>query len=431
MVSSASRTRELLLLIGLFAAVCWPLITSLETSNYLFDELNYHLPAVRQIAEKWPALDLATDSLSATAPGYHYVLATISQITGDGMRRIRLINWAVSALLLGILFIHARRQLSFKDALFLILPFAGSNFFIKSSSWVVTDNAALLLVTLSLLSVLKSAPRMRDRIATSLVTAAAVFVRQLTIWTTFLPLASCLYKKPVAQESRSFWRGVILSTAMAVPALIVLALLYRAWGGLVPPVWRDASLHFSTAGPVYLISVFAIFGFFYLPNESIRWAISVTGRRGVAIAFLAGVLFSLTTETTHSYLAGRWGGYLWLLAMRLPIFAEHSLLFAVLTGLGVATIFLFWRSLRERGEHQAASVFLLGLAAFAATFLVNRQIFHRYFEPTVLIFLIVMGPLLIAKSAHLPSWRWRAAACGILQLAATLYTAHASILFGS
>jgi hypothetical protein len=423
-----NRFRELLLLLGLFAGICWPLISTLQTSNFVFDEFNYHLPAVRQIAEKWPALDLANDSLSATAPGYHYALATLAQVTGDGMRRMRLINWTLSAALLAFVYLYARRTLSYLDASLLVIPLAASNFFIKSASWLVTDNAALFLVAVALIATLKPVLSRGEKFWLSLAAAAAVFVRQLTIWTAVLPLARCFGNSTSSNGSR--WSEVRVAILMALPAAVVLALLFRAWGGFVPPIWAEASLRFSTAGPVYLLSVVALFGVFFLPPESIRSAFDPSGRAAAAIAFFAGVLFSLTTETTFNYEFGRWGGYLWSLAMRLPTVGEHSLLFAGLCGVGAVVIVLFWRSLRAHGEFQAASVFALGLAAWASTFLVNRQIFHRYFEPTALIFLIAIGPLLLSKNPSQAGWRWRMGACGVLQLAATFYSAHAAVFFG-
>jgi hypothetical protein len=427
MAHATARFRELLLLLGLFACICWPLLSTLETSNFVFDELNYHLPAVRQIAEKWPAIDLVADSLSATAPGYHYALATLSQVTGHGMRRMRLINWALSAGLLAFVYLYARRSLSYLDASLLTIPLATSNFFIKSASWVVTDNAALLLVAIALFASLRPVLSGGGKFWLSLAAAAAVFVRQLTVWIAILPLARCIGQSASSKDHR--WREPSIAIFMALPAAIVLSLLYRAWGGLVPPTWADTSIRFSTAGPVYLLSVVALFGIFFLPTESIRSAVYKSERRITTTAFLAGVLFSFTTETSFSYGLGRWGGYLWSLALRLPMLGEHSLLFAGLCGVGSVVVLLFWRGLRAQGEVRVASIFVLGLTAWASTFVVNRQIFHRYFEPTALIFLIAIGPFLLTKSASLTSWRWRMGACGAMQLIATFYSAHAAIFF--
>ena len=84
----------------LFALLCLPLLVSDRVTNYTFDESNYHLPAIRQIRAHWPRLDLLADSLSATAPGYQYALATASFVTTSHRLPLRLVNFAVS---LGVL----------------------------------------------------------------------------------------------------------------------------------------------------------------------------------------------------------------------------------------------------------------------------------------------------------------------------------------
>jgi hypothetical protein len=419
------RRRELLLIIGLFAATCWPLMSSLQTSNYVFDELNYHLPAVRQIASHWPALDLERDSLSATAPGYHYALATVSQITGDGMRRMRFINWAVSAALLAMIYVFIRKRLPATESMLLISPFAASNFFIKSACWVVTDNAALFLTAMSLFAALEyAAPAAKIRL--SLASAAAVFVRQMAVWTTVLPFAAAL--KPGTPFDSSRRREILIALLLAVPGFIAVALLIHAWGGLVPPIWSETSVRLSTAGPIYLLSVLGIFGYLVLPDNTLHLLFQPAFRRTALIVFAVGMLFSLTSETSHSYEHGRWGGYLWSLAMRLPVVSGHSVLFALLCGLGALVVALLFKSLVVEGKKDVATVFLIGLAAWAATFVVNRQIFHRYFEPTVLIFLISFCSQLTTRDDEDGTWRWRLGGCGLLQLTATFVSAHGTVL---
>jgi hypothetical protein len=427
MTPPAQRARELLLLLGLFAAICWPLISSSQPSNYRFDELNYHLPAVRQISDRWPQLDLVEDSLSATAPGYHYVLATVAQLVGHDVQRMRVVNWSLSAGLLAMIYLYARRRLPYLDATLLVLPFAASNFFIKSASWIVTDNAALFLTAIALFAALKPSLTPGDKVGASLNAAAAVFVRQLTIWTIALPLASWIGGRGSQKENtrREFSHAALMS----LPALLVLLALYLAWGGLVPPIWRETSLRLSTAGPIYLLSLIGLFGFVYLPGDALKQAFTPSQWRTTLAVFLAGALFSLTSETTHNHELGRWGGYLWSAGMWLPTVSGHSVLFFVLCGAGSLAVFLFWRGLRAQGESQSAAVFALGLAAWAATFVVNRQSFHRYFEPMILLFLIAIGPTIIAHSTALRGWRWRMAVCGFIQLVLTFLSAHASILF--
>jgi hypothetical protein len=83
--------------------------------------------------------------------------------------------------------------------------------------------------------------------------------------------------------------------------------------------------------------------------------------------------------------------------------------------------------LSVKGNNQAAIVFLAGFTAWVVTFVVNRQVFHRYFEPTILVFLIALVPMLVRDAPHLRRWRLGLAFCSAGQLVLTLATAHLAI----
>jgi len=415
----ANLFRETVLLCALFGCLCLPLILSRQECNYSQDEASFHLPAVRQISTHWPLVDVANDSLSATAPGYHYFLATVSLVTGQNVVALRLVNWLVSAFVLVVLYRHVRKLLPRLDATLVLLPLVFSSFFVKSASWVVTDNAALLLVTLCLLSCLKKRTEDRHTWLESLICCAAVFVRQMTVWLVALTWAAAI-ASPSAERRRRLaqaWAGSILPLA-------VLAFLVFRWSGLVPPAWRETSMTLSFAGPVYLLSVFAIFGFFFFPSPlepRLSRNIALVG----VVAF--GAILFLAQPTFPDHAAGRWGGYLWNLAGFFPDPAGRNLLFAVLCPSGMVYVVRLWQALSIRGNSHSATVFILGLTAWAATFIVNRQVFHRYFEPTILVFLIALVPLLLPGAHNLRRWRLGLGLCSALQLALTLATAHLAV----
>jgi len=416
-----SLFRETVLLCVLFGCLCFPLIFSKQECNYSQDETSFHLPAVRQISAHWPSLDVANDSLSATAPGYHYFLATVSFITGQNVVTLRLVNWAVSTLVLVVLYRHVRRLLPRLDSTLILLPLAFSNFFVKSASWVVTDNAALLLVTLCLLSCLKQRTRARQNWTESLLICASVFIRQMTVWLLGLPWAAALASPTAERRRRLMQAGV-----GTLPPLAVLAFLAFRWSGLVPPAWRDTSTAVSLVGPVYLLSVFSTFAIFYLPSQPsaptrLLWKFTLGG------AAVFGFVLSLFPSTIPDYATGRWGGYLWNLAGYCPSPGGRNLLFVTLCTIGTVWVARIWLMLSVKENIQAATVFLAGLTAWAATFVVNRQVFHRYFEPTILVFLIALVPMLVQGAPNLRRWRLGLAFCSAVQLALTLATAHLSI----
>jgi len=180
----------------------------------------------------------------------------------------------------------------------------------------------------------------------------------------------------------------------------------------------------SFAGPVYLLSVFAIFGFFFFPSPlepRLSRNIALVG----VVAF--GAILFLAQPTFPDHAAGRWGGYLWNLAGFFPDPAGRNLLFAVLCPSGMVYVVRLWQALSIRGNSHSATVFILGLTAWAATFIVNRQVFHRYFEPTILVFLIALVPLLLPGAHNLRRWRLGLGLCSALQLALTLATAHLAV----
>lgn len=421
LVTPARLFRETVLLCALFGGLCFPLIFSKQECNYSQDESSFHLPAIRQIAAHWPLLDIANDSLSATAPGYHYLLATAALLTGQSTVALRLINWTVSVLVLIVLFRHVRTHLSGLDAALVLLPLGCSSFFVKSASWVVTDNAALLLVTLCILSCLKKRADTHGDWKTSLLIAVSVFIRQMTIWLAVLPLASAI-TSPHEERRRKIVRACLWS----IPPFVMLSVLIIKWSGLVPPAWRETSVALSSAGPVYLLSVFALFAFFYLPNY--RTASEFKPERTLLVsAAFVGLVLSLLQPTTPDHTAGRWGGYLWNLAEYFPQLADRDLIFCLLCPLGTIAVAAVWQTLIAKGNHQAAVLFIVGLIAWTATFVVNRQAFHRYFEPTILVFFISLTPLLVQKTASLRRWRIGLALCSVAQLGVTLATAHLAV----
>ena len=405
-----------------FALLCWPLIFLSHPSNYEGDEKAFYLPAIEAMRAHWPRLDLQADSLSATAPGYAYVLATASYVVGHSVFALRLVNWGLSLAVLFLLWSVLNRT-RVRALTLALAPLALSNFFVKSASWVVTDNAALLLVAACLIQLLFSPSAVAGTRAAVLV-AAGVLVRQISLWLA-APLAIRTWHD--VRASRQWLRGL----AMLIP-LPPLFWLLAAWGGLVPPRWAMVypDHEFSGAAGLYLLAVVATLAPAYyfavvdrprfLQDLRSFWPLVGTG---------FGLAFALTCPSLPNHDAGRWGGYWWTLAGRMPAIGGHSIVFLVLAPLGGVFAGLMLARLWREVDRLPRYIWLAAAAGWAATLFVNRLTFHRYFEPPLLVLLICWIALL-AKAR--PGFRlqrlWPLAVLSTIQLLLTLTTAHARAL---
>jgi hypothetical protein len=400
-----------------FALLCTPLILSTGTSNLQSDEASYYLPAIAQIRSHWPHLDLTADSLSATAPGYPYFLASLSVLFGSSVTLFRVCNALVSLATLTLLW-SLLRQRGGRALTLALLPLALSNFFVKSSGWVVTDNAALFATATTLLA-LFFIPGRNGLILAALAATGAVMTRQMSIWL-IAPLAYRIWSD--VQVDRRLWRFGLL----ALP-IIPLVILVSAWGGLVPPIWQKAlplGSAFAGAPLIYLLTVVATLAPAYY------YSMTTPSERRADLATpwlwtlpLAALILLASSNTLQDMDAGRWGGYWWSLAALLPRTGLVSWIFVPLAPLGALLAGILVRRLWIGAGPGLALLWLAAVLGWAGTCLVNRLVFQRYFEPPVLLFLVLWAALL-AKSTPSPR-AWPLVALATLQLTLTLVTVHA------
>jgi hypothetical protein len=403
-----------------FLLLCAPLLFSKGKTNLSADEATYYLPAISQIRNHWPALDLTADSLSATAPGYPYVLAGISRLTGEHVLTLRMLNWLVSLLVLWALW-RLLYQTGGQVMCLLLLPLVFDNFFVKSSGYVVTDNAALLGIVGSLICIfhrVDTCTNLRGSLAATL----AVCVRQNNIW-----LAAPLGINLLTQAYQERKWGVLL---MGLVPFIPLGIMYWVWGGLVPPIWRETHevRNFINTMPiVYLGTIMSVIGMpFYLSFTNWpQW------RRDVRSAWpwlagFGGLVLAGCTNSLPDKASGHWGGYWWTIADRFPSIGHASLLFLLLAPVGAWLAGAMVQRLWHKAETRPSVLYILALLAWVLTLTSNRQVFQRYCEPTLIIFLI-MWTVLITKqnNRYQPARMWPIWALSGVQLALTLVTAVA------
>ena len=408
----------------LFALLCAPLLFSPGENAYTYDEVSYHLPAIRQIQQQWPRLDVNADSLSATAPGYHYALATLSMATGSHVLVLRLATWVLSLGLLALLwrlFDQSHRPL----AVAALLPLACSNFYVKSASWIVTDNPALLGMAATLAAVLFIQGRHGTWLG-GILAAVTTFIRQMYIWLVLPVLVSAVFRLFKRRD-----RGYpVIDLASALPACAILALLIGSWGGLVPPKWITAH-HSPDSSPLtflcYLFAVFFIMGVFY----QMAFSSDEKFPHFPKIPAIAGALLGLSlvamSATNYNPQAGRWGGYLWAATQHLPSIGGRSLVFILLTPAGAALLAVMISRLLQRANGIIAFPWIVAFAAWAVSSLPNTQIFHRYYEPAIIIFLILWTLLMLrAGAVARPAWL---RLLSVIQILVTLATAHYRVYF--
>jgi hypothetical protein len=309
-----------------------------------------------------------------------------------------------------------------------VLPLACSNFFVKSASWIVTDNPALLAMTATL-ALLLLVPRPGTTACAGGLAAAAVFVRQIYAWL----VAPILLR--VWFDCRGRRDGARWTWALAVlPPLGTVGLLALAWGGLVPPGWRVTHYPAGTnpAAPlVYGLAVLGgLGGFYYCALARANWRADC-GASSARIGAGLGLALALAGPTNTSMPAGRWGGYLWNLAEHLPAPAGRSLVFLGLAPLGGAIVGMLFERLRTESGRATAWLWLASYATWLLSYAPNRLVFHRYFEPATLVFL-VFWLLLIrrARPDRSPAWCVPLGVLATGQVMITLLTAHYHVFFG-
>jgi len=221
---------------------------------------------------------------------------------------------------------------------------------------------------------------------------------------------------------------------MPLAPILVLGLLVAAWGGAVPPAWRQLSYPGASnlfAPLVYELAVLAcVGGFFYAAVAGPDWRTDFSNR-WIWLAAALGLAAAVVGPTSFSVSAGRWGGYLWLVAARLPAPAGRSLVFLILAPVGGAITGLLITRLRAETNATKFGLWACAFVMWSLSQLANRQIFHRYFEPPILVFLILWLLMILRSRAADSATRWLPLGLLVLgQLIITLAVVHYQVFSG-
>ncbi len=434
-----------LVLACLMLAACLPVIFSGTTrGRAAYDSINYHEKAIRQFAQELPTPNLK-DYLSATTPGYHLVLAAVGRGVGgigaDGVpayekdltpvtpdpriaserRMLQCVglcftlallylvgHWGEASLRAGA--IGPRATL----AMFCVaLPLVGSPYIYQSAAWLLPDNAAWLGVLAVLLLALRPRLELRTIVAMGLVLVWLVLSRQIHAWVAGLVWAAAWVGAGVPGDRaggpllsvrdlfpKGGMRAVALRVGLAVvctlPAALVLGWFWRLWDNqLVPPTfvtWHHAGVQAAT--PAFVLSLVALFAPFFAawlwPGLRSAWR----SQRGWLVgAGVVGLLLAAGPATAWDFDHGRFGG-VWGVYRVVGEVGGRSLALMVLSPLGAAVVVAALAGVTVRQRW----VMLAALCGFAAANCANPQLWQRYHEPFVLLWLIVIAVLAAARA---------------------------------
>ena len=450
---------------------CTPVILSGTTrGRAAYDSINYHEKAIRQFAQELPKPDLR-DYMSATTPGYHLVLAAAGRALGvrtadapvyetvlvppapaapdpvlaRERTRLQFIGLGFSLALLYLVGAWSERRLAAGGlepgpaiaAAALCLPLIGSPYIYQSAAWLLPDNSAWLAVAAILLLALRPPARVNGTLIAlmGVLLVWLVLARQIHAWAAGLvwltawlsvslnrdrhpagPLLSLGDLIPRAGMTALTPR-LALGVAWTLPAAAVLAGFWLLWNHqLVPPTfvtWHHAGLQLAT--PAFILSLVALAAPFFC--SWLRPGVLIARRDHRVALFIAaaiGLALALLPPTAYDFEHGRFGG-VWTAYRRAGAVGGRSLALAALAPLGAAVVTgaLAGMAVRQRW------IMVGALAGFAVANCANPQLWQRYHEPFVLLWLITAAAL-ISVNAHTPPGArpglWRLAGPALLAL---------------
>jgi hypothetical protein len=355
------------------------------------DELNYHLPTIRQFASQLPFPDLG-HYVAAQTPLFHLLMAYIGKVIGYELWRLRLVEALISyGLALAVYSLLWRRlRIGRTQSLALTVLFVLSPYVYGTSFRLLTDNLALLFSVLTL----ERLERFREdrRVATfgvaCICISAAILTRQSTAF--LLPIAG-LYALRCGAGVAGRAGLLALTGIAAVPA----GVLFLSWHGLVPPGGDPSSCGLCPAGragakhgglvvqtPELALATIGLYGaVLFGPGvlRALRGASGKAARGPVAVAALGAVLLLAFPARPGAHAAG----VIWSAARHLPAVDGTSLLFwALVPFAGVVLWF------RVRVAPRAWPVLAL-LGCFLVGALVIRYPWQKYVDPYSLLVLLL------------------------------------------
>lgn len=364
------------------------------------DHLNFHEPAIYRFASQWPHPDFH-DYVSATTPGYHVVLAWCVHTFGLERQGLQVVSSLFSGLMLGLIGWSLAGSVGPRRAILLALPLVGSLYTFYPAVWLLPDNAAWLLVTFILLTVLSDRKPRVTWPAIGIAILLLVAVRQIHLWTAAIAWTGAWLGRVGAYHPSRRWdvralcagplhlrivrTGIML--ALTLPAFLLLGWFMKLWGGLTPPAFQNMYHGGNPAAPGFILAIFGLYAPFYALAAWPALAKTIRSNLPVIVAgAILGLLLATLTPTTFDKEAGRYAG-LWNLVRHTPVVGDRSVLIAVLATIGGASLGAFLGSVPWRDRWILAACFVASTLAQSTSY----QIWQRYNEPLILLMLSLLA----------------------------------------
>ncbi|UOT05839.1 hypothetical protein MPY17_08910 [Rhodococcus opacus] len=366
------------------------------------DQKNYHYPTIEELQRLFPSIDIVNVQ-TATSPLFHLLVSWASIPLGSSLFVTQILGSIFAAALVAVLVNFVWPIESPGLRALVLAPLLLSAYFWQSTLWLNTDVAAILWVTLAIVTLLR-AESIQDFAVVGAFCSLAVATRQTAIWLLV----------PVVAVALVGWRGrplIVRVVAGCMPAGVILLALLVTWGGLTPPAFAVKNNDVTSYAAVSY--GFAVLALLVVP---LVWASVVhVSRRQVAIAATVGGVAALPAMLFPSAAnsASRTGGWVWSLVAHTPDIAGRSPLLIVGAFIGGFAGYLVVSALDWRVGKVLASSFI----ALCLTLTAGSDLFQRYFElPAALLFVLAAQNL--AESGHivrrLPLLGLAAAQCVLL-----------------
>lgn len=397
-MQSPGNYKQAFLVSGLGYAMCAVLILAVAASGHdgrmAFDETNYHLPTIVQFANGGSLSDYP----SATAPGYHLLMAVVSHGVGASTTVLRLFGALLTAALLFVLsaiWVQATRP----AGAWLALPAMTSLYVLPAGVWLLPDNLGWLTVAGVLWLSLLRQWDWRHVVGLSVLAALSVLVRQSNAWVVAPILVAITFG-----AGRQWPVGLRIAAAAVtvLPAMALVAIFVWLWGGLAPPSFQGVQ-GFSPLAPAWVLTLFSVNALFY-GGLIARHFFDAVSSRGAWVTALAGggvgLLLSISTASTYDKGAGRWSG-LWHVVEVMPAPFGHSL-FVMAGAMVGGALLAFWLYLADPARRLTL---LAAICGFCAAQAANHSLLDRYYVGFVMILFSLLA-LSTEKPVRLDVWTW-------------------------
>lgn len=402
-----------------------------------FDQSLFHEHTIDAIARTWPLFNLTyPDHFVAMTPGYQWLLASVSHLTGMGDPGLRLVSLGFSVLGFGLLAMALGTRSGARRATLLLAPLMASVYVANSGAWMLADNAGWFWVGLLSLVALRTKSDTRWALLAGLGLLLAVWTRQNLLFLA-LPIWAAAWMRPAPHGPKGLNPLVGIPTrvrtvapvAMAtIPAIASIAYLYSVWGGLVPYEFQGQYDGANPSNIALQLVMLAAFGVFFLPSivglgePGGRQRLIETIGRALPWIVLATVLAGLAAAavpTTYAPTEGR-AGLVWRIGLKLNPFGpigHMSPVVVVMAAIGGGMLALILACLPGRQRWILGALF----AGFGIAQGASSEVWQRYHEPFVLLFLAITTTMAVRArpqgAQRLPFLQWGPIAALALVLA--------------